>query len=190
MGLLYVLPVDQNEVDHAIVTEDKTLTLKSYGLPYIFWFYMLAIDLVVFFLWLAVRSSFDKMLTHNDPLGELLVFGTKLILAGIPLTLLGFFFFEKVLIKKEKSLTIIYRIFFLQWWKKTYELKSADAFSLNHFIDTPNVAKLEQKNEMVGFQNKGYFEMHALLASGIKILVDRHSRKVDLEKTALLLGQF
>jgi hypothetical protein len=151
---------------------------------------MLAIDLIIFFLWLAIRSSFEKMLTHDDQLGELLVMGTKAVILGIPLTLLGFFFFEKVLEKKQNKLTIIYKIFFMQWWKKTYELKSADAFSLNHFIDTPNVAKIQSQSEMVGFQNKGYFEMHALLSNDNKILVDRHSRKADLEKTALLLGQF
>jgi hypothetical protein len=180
MGLLYVFPVDKNEPDHTLISNDQSLTLKSYGLPYIFWFYMFAIDLVIFFLWLAVRSSFDKMLTHDDHLGELIVMGTKAIIMGIPLTLLGFFFFEKILVKKQNNLTIIYKIFFMQWWKKTYELKSPDAFSLNHFIDSPNVAKLQSQSEMVGFQNKGYFEMHALLANDKKLFVDRHSIKAYL----------
>ena len=42
MGLLYVFPVSLEEEGFAEV-KDQTITLKTYGLPYVFWSYAAAI---------------------------------------------------------------------------------------------------------------------------------------------------
>jgi hypothetical protein len=48
-------------------------------------------------------------------------------------------------------------------------------------MDSPNMAKIYNKDELKGFENKGYFELR-VLSGGQKILIDRHSRKADLLK--------
>ena len=46
---------------------------------------------------------------------------------------------------------------------------------------------MNSRADNVGFQNKGYFVLWLKSADGKKILIDRHSRKVDLEKLKALL---
>ena len=51
------------------------------------------------------------------------------------------------------------------------------------------MAKIYNKEELKGFENKGYFELHAI--SGDKIfLIDRHGRKADLIKIKELLSNY
>jgi hypothetical protein len=68
-------------------------------------------------------------------------------------------------------------------------LDSNDAFSVDHFMDSPNMAKIYNKTELKQFENRGYFELHAK-SNGKNLLIDRHSRKADLVKIKDLLGRF
>lgn len=188
MGLLYIFPIDENETERVMKT-DNTITLKTYGLPMIFWAYLATIYIVVFTMWLVSSSAMDKLLTYDDSIMIFLYWLVKGTLFIGPLVLLGFFFYEKFLIKSHNSLTIIHRIFFIPIIKKNITLDSPTAFSVDHFLDSPNVAKMRSQEHLRGFENRGYFELHAK-SNGKSIAIDRHSRKSDLVKMQELLSKY
>lgn len=191
MGLLYIFPNTENEAinDDRISKTADSITLKTYGLPAIFWVYLAAIYIVVFTMWLTIKSALDKMLTYDDAVMIFLYWLVKGTLILGPLVLLAFFFYEKFITKSKQSLTMTYRIFFIPIWKKKLTLDASDAFSVDHFLDSPNIAKMNPQAETRGFENKGYFELHAR-SKGKAIFVDRHSRKSDLVKMQELLSRY
>jgi hypothetical protein len=191
MGLLYPFPVSSDEPGFARLENGPTgriqkVTLKSYGLPYIFWGYALASLAVLFFLWLAVREPMEKLAALGGP-DALLVWALRIFIYSLPLIVLGFFFYEKTLTSTPGQLTVGHRLYGIKCLEKTYPL-AADPFVVDHFIDAPNVARLKGGPEAVGFQNKGYFTLWARLEPAGVIRVDRHSRKSDLEALAALLS--
>lgn len=198
MGLMYIFPVsdDQIEGDRAVVRDSK-LILKTYGLPMIFWGYLAAILAVVLIMWLASHAIILKLLSYQDD-PTLLFLGhlVQWTLILIPVVLLGFFFYEKVLEKKGQELAIVYKVFFIPFWKKTYHLTAKDSFKVNHFLDSPNMAKLrarqgiESAEAMKHFENKGYFELCIATDKKASISIDRHSRKADLVKLKELLSKY
>lgn len=194
MGLMYIFPVttDDQERTEILTSPDnqKTLVLKTYGLPMVFWSYLVAALIVLASMWLASHSAIEKLLSYKEDatlifLGNLVRF--TLILT--PIALLGFFFYEKHIRKSGKNLTLIYKVFFIPFFWKKIELDSQDAISVNHFMDSPNMAKIYNKSELKLFENKGYFELKAR-SHGKDILVDRHSRKADLLKIQELLSKY
>ena len=193
MGLMYIFPVSTDDHERTeIITKanQKTLVLKSYGLPMIFWGYLTAALIVVAAMWLASKSSIEKLLTYKDDPSLIgLAFLVHYTLILIPIILIGFFFYEKHLQKSGNILTIIYKIFFIPFFYKIIILDSKDSFQVNHFMDSPNVAKIHNSEQLKQFENKGYFELYAL-SKGKKIVVDRHSRKADLIKIKELLSKF
>lgn len=191
MGLLYPFPVSPDETGFARLENGPSgriskVTLKSYGLPYIFWGYALASLSVLFFLWLAVKEPMEKLAGHGGP-DAFLVFALKIFIYSLPLIMLGFFFYEKTLISTPGQLTVSHRLYGLKVREKTFSL-AADPFQVDHFIDAPNVARIKGGPEAVGFQNKGYFTLWARGQDQTLIRVDRHSRKSDLEALAALLS--
>jgi hypothetical protein len=46
---------------------------------------------------------------------------------------------------------------------------------------------MKSNEENLGFQNKGYFILWIKTKEGKKIQIDRHSRKIDIEKLKSLL---
>jgi hypothetical protein len=201
MGLMYILPAsdDGSDGDRVEIKNDdasKTLILKSYGLPMIFWGYLAAALSVVALMWLASRAVILKLLSYqNDPsmifLGNLVYY--TLVLT--PIILLAFFFYEKIIIKNGSDLTLLYKIFFIPVWKTHYKLTSPDALSVNHYMASPNMAKLRNQQginnaeAMKQFENKGYFELRVQTAKKT-YLIDRHSRKADLLKMKELLSRY
>ena len=188
MGLLYIFPTDETELERVTITPDS-ITLKTYGLPMIFWGYLAAIFTVIFSMWLVTNSILPKMLTYDDFIMHLLYWLVNGTLILGPIILLGFFFYEKFLIKNKTNLTIVHRIFFIPVYFKKIELESVDAFSVNHFMDSPNIAKMNPKDETRGFENKGYFELHAK-SKNKAFVIDRHSRKIDLTKMKEILSKY
>ena len=65
MGLLYVFPVDTSEEDFVKVS-DQSVTLKTYGLPYIFWLYAVCCVAVIFFMFLAIKAPVLKLVSLGD----------------------------------------------------------------------------------------------------------------------------
>ncbi len=198
MGLMYIFPVtdDPNEGDRVEI-KDSTITLKTYGLPMIFWGYLLAILSVVVILWLASRAVVLKLLTYTeDPTLMFLGHLVQWTLIIIPLGLLGFFFYEKQLSKKNEDIKLTYKVFFFTIWSKKIKLKNKISINVEHFMDSPNMAKLRSKQglpateSMRGFENKGYFELNAETMDNKSINIDRHSRKADLLKMKDLLSKY
>lgn len=190
MGLLYQIPVEQDPSDERVEVKEGQITLKSYGLPMIFWGYLAAILAVIFFMYLAIHHPIDKIIQTNDPLNILLGRSVQLTLFGIPITLLGFFFYEKHLLKSGHKLSIIHKIFWLTIYKKEIELIDESALSVDHFMDSPNMAKIQNKREYSGFQNRGYFQLFAMDKNNKVHLIDRNSRKGEIKKLKELLELF
>ena len=67
MGLLYLFPIQEDEGDHVSI-KDSSLLLKSYGLPYLFWGYLLAGLTTLGIITLAIRGPLKKMLLYEDSL--------------------------------------------------------------------------------------------------------------------------
>lgn len=189
MGLLYQFPATEAEQDR-IEYKDKMIVLKSYGLPLIFWGYMLAILSVIFIMIVAIKEPLLKMMTMDDPLNRYLALIVLATLIATPLSLVTFFFYEKTLSKEGKDLKIGHRFFWIPFFSRQYTLKSENSFEIEHFLDAPNMARIQGKKEMRGFQNKGHFECYAILENGKKIFIDRHSRKADLKKLIALLSRY
>lgn len=198
MGLMYILPVtdDQNEGDRAQVVNSK-LVLKTYGLPMVFWGYLAAALSVILIMWLASRAVILKLLSYTeDP--SLLFLGhlVQWTLWLSPIVLLAFFFYEKVITKKDRELSVGHRLFFIPVWKRTYHLNAPDALLVNHFMDSPNMAKIRNKQglgdpeALKHFENRGYFELTIKTEKGKTVSIDRHSRKADLLKLKELLLKY
>ncbi len=185
---MYVFPVSVDETDFVKIEKTpEKITLKSYGLPYIFWAYAAAAMLMVFFMFLAVNAPIQKLIELGDEVDVMLGYSLFGFLALIPLTTFAFFFYEKRIIKEKNQISLIYRIYGIPVFTEKFPLKDDSDLSVEHFMDSPNVARMKGGEEAVGFQNKGYFILWLKTADGKRIILDRHSRKSDLEKLLLLL---
>lgn len=195
MGLMYIFPVELDDQDRTeLLTDSKsektTLILKTYGLPMIFWGYLSAALVVLAMMWLAAKPIIAKLFTYSEDASLVgLAYLVQYTLILTPLALLGFFFYEKHIQKSGNKLELIYKLFFIPVWSKNIILDDSSALSVDHFMDSPNVAKIHNKAELRGFENKGYFELHAK-SNGKSILIDRHSRKADLVKMKDLLSKY
>ena len=120
MGLMYIFPVNENEVDRVEIksSNPSTIILKTYGLPMIFWGYLSASLIVIASMWLASRSAVEKLVNYQDQSLCLLGLIVKYTLILTPVILLGFFFYEKQIHKSKNELTILFKIFFFPVWKK------------------------------------------------------------------------
>jgi hypothetical protein len=187
MGLIYVFPVSSEETDF-VVRKDESLILKSYGLPYIFWLYAFCIIVVIGFMFFAIKEPVLKLISLGDQTDAFLGYSLLAMIGLSPLVILGYFFYEKRLIRFKEKLSIEHRIFGLKLLSKVYELKGPDELLIEPYLDSPNIARMNRSPENAGFQNKGYFVL-SLLKGEKKITLDRHSRKADLEKLKILLTQ-
>lgn len=192
MGLLYPFPVEQNNdlEDNHLKVSNSTLFLKTYGLPYLFWGYLTALLATLGLLAFISAPFLNKMLFDSDPLNTLIAIATLIILISTPLIFICFFFLEIRLEKKKCSLAKSLHIFGLTLSRRHFELKSAAALTIESFTGTPNIARRDQLEGSERHQNKGYYELYLHTSSGEKVLVDRHSRKIDLVKLKELLSLF
>lgn len=186
MGLLYVFPVSKDETDFIEESENQII-FKTYGLPYLFWGYALAVILVIFFMFLAIKAPVLKLIQLGDETDALLGYALLSVLACLPVVLLAFFFFEKRIIRKPKQIHLEYRIFKLPVFSEKFSPASTNPFSVEPFLDSPNLARIKANEEGQGFQNKGYFILWLKTEDGKKINIDRHSRKADLMKLQAML---
>lgn len=194
MGLMYIFPVELDNQDRTELFANpengkETIVLKTYGLPMIFWGYLGAALVVIAAMWLASRAAIAKLISYDDPGLQALGYLVQSTLVLTPFVLVALFFYEKHLKKCGKTLTLIYKFFFIPVYAKKIKLDNEAALSVDHFMDSPNMAKIHNKEELKGFENKGYFELHAI-SSGKSILIDRHSRKADLLKIKDLLSKY
>lgn len=186
MGLLYVFPVSHEEEDFVIKNPDG-VTLKTYGLPYIFWIYAFCAVAVVFFMFMAIKAPVLKLIELGDETDATLGYSLLSVIGVSPLVIFSFFFYEKRIIRKGMELHMEYRLFGLKVFSEKFLLESGDSLTIDSFLDSPNVARMNNTPEAAGFQNKGYFVLWLQPKNGKRILIDRHSRKVDLEKLKILI---
>lgn len=187
MGLLYQMPVSNDEGDRTTINKSG-LTLKSYGLPYIFWGYLAAAWAVASMLYLAINATAMTMIKSDDQLNQVLAIIVLIVLFAIPIFFTCFYFFEVVWIKNEQKLIVKKKLFFTTISTKLISLQSKDSLSVEHFLDSANYARLHKHPDLKSFQNKGYFELYAIDKDNKKIKLDRHSRKADLVKIKKLLS--
>lgn len=185
MGLLYVFPVSEEETD--FVKKDGALTLKTYGLPYIFWFYAICCIAVIFFMFLAIKAPVLKLVQLGDETDALLGYSLLTFIGLLPVFIFAFFFYEKRIIKDKNQLRLVHKVFGITVFSEKLLIESSDQLVVEPFLDSPNVARMKGGEEAVGFQNKGYFILWLVGKDGQRIQIDRHSRKVDLEKLKALL---
>jgi len=186
MGLMYVFPVGEDETDF-VLKKDGELTLKSYGLPYIFWFYALCCLTVIFFMFLAIKEPILKLIKLGDDTDSMLGYSLLSFVGVLPVFILGFFFYEKRIVKKGPEIRLIHKVFGITVFSEKFILEETDAFSVESFLSSPNVARMKSDEGTTGFQNKGYFVLWLKAKDGRRIQVDRHSRKADLDKMKNLL---
>ena len=187
MGLLYILPISEDERDR-LGKNPKTgaLILKSYGLPLIFWGYLLGILTITSAMGLAIRSPLIKLYETGDTINQVLALSCLTTLIAVPLGFLFFLFYEYRLEKKGAILKKSHHLFGLRLWQKTI---SVEEFLVDHFMDSPNMAKLYGNEDQRGFQNKGHFLLKARDVKGAVHLIDRSSKKMDLTKLKTFLEQ-
>lgn len=186
MGLLYVFPVSLEEKDFVEV-KDQAMTLKTYGLPYIFWGYATAVVMVIFFMFLAVKEPVLKLVALGDETDATLGYSLLSFVGLLPVFIFAVFFYEKRIVKKEKSLSLEYRIFGIKVFSEDYIPAEKEPYEIKPYLSSPNFARIQGGDEAAGFQNKGYYTLKLNTQDGKKILIDRHSRKSDLIKLEELL---
>ena len=162
------------------------LTLKTYGLPYIFWAYAGCSIGVIIVMFLAIKQPVLKLVALGDQADAVLGHGLLGFIGFLPIAILSFFFFEKRIISREKTIKMEYRVFGVKFFSKKYSYNSPDDFSVDSFLDSPNVARINAQQENLGFQNKGYHVLW-LHQNKKRIAIDRHSRKSDLVKLKELI---
>jgi hypothetical protein len=185
MGLLYVFPVSTEEADF-VEQKDRSLVLKTYGLPYIFWFYAVCIVAVIFFMFLAIKEPVLKLVQLGDDVDSLLGHSLLTFIGLAPVLIFSFFFYEKRIISRKNELELLHRVYGITVFKEKFQLESSDELVIEPFLSSPNIARMKGNEESLGFQNKGYFILW-LKGAKQKIQIDRHSRKVDLEKLRELI---
>ena len=103
MGLMYVFPATEEETNRVEKSDDNSITLKSYGLPLVFWGYLVAIFAVIFIMFIAIKDPLKKILSSSDDINKIIALAVIGLLVIIPIILLCFYFYEKRITKKEKS---------------------------------------------------------------------------------------
>jgi len=188
MGLLFQMPVKPDPLDDRIKLTEEELTIKSYGLPMVFWAYLAAIFTVVFFMILAASGPLMKIINGEDLINRILGIGVLALFILGPIIILGFYFYEKVIVKNKESITVTHKAFFIPILKKSLPLINT-TLEVIHHMDSPNKALLEQRSGMKGFENRGYFRLVARNSDGRKFIVDRNGRKGEMKKLLELLNQ-
>lgn len=198
MGLLFQFPENMDEKNY-VIQQDQKVRLRSYGLPSLFWLYGLLCFICLTLLTWSTQTSVSKILQFENFWDQALGYGLIFLLAAAYLLLISFFYFEINLILiwnpnlNELRLKKEYRIFGIPIYWQTQLMTSEHSFRIHHFLDTPNYARLQNNPELRSFQNSGYFEFWSLDHSDPshkKMLLDRSSRKNDLEKLQKLLEHF
>ncbi len=184
------MPTSLKEVDRIHIQNKSQISLKSYGLPLIFWGYFSAILIVLFTMFMIIQRPLFKMISMDDEINKVMAILALAVLLFIPLALFFLLFYEKTITKKLHSLTITQKVFWIPFTKKTFQLDDLDSFEIHHHLDSPNVAKIENKKELSSFKNQGYFKLFLKTKKKKLFLLDRHSREKDLQEIINLLKKY
>jgi hypothetical protein len=186
MGLLYVMPIELKETDRVEKLEDG-IVLKSYGLPLLFWGYLAGIIVIISAMGLAIKDPLITLYQTGDQLNQLLALACGTTLLAVPLGFISLFLYEYRLIVRPERIIKQHTILGLPFYWQTLPLTNKTQLEVIHFMDSPNVAKLAESEDLRGFQNKGHFLLVHTNEQGKRTTLDRSSRKVDLTKLKQLL---
>jgi hypothetical protein len=189
MGLMYQFTSDIEDFDH-VAEHDTSITLRTYGLPPIFWGYLAACLLAIGSLTLAVWPSVMKIIKSKELIDLLIGYGLIFTVFSVSLIFITLFFYEKNITKDKNHLTLTHKLYFMPFRKTNIELRESNQFSVNNFMASANVAKISGDESLRGFQNKGYYQLFAFDKNDQEIVIDRSSRKIDLEKIMILLTNY
>jgi hypothetical protein len=186
MGLMYQFPNDLDDHQH-IIRLENTVTIRTYGLPPIFWGYLAAILLIYTMMMIGISDPLSKLATMPETIDQIIFYVVLSFLTLFPIVAIGFFFYEKNIITDQKQMKILHKLFFIPIAKKELALDQYH-FQIEHFLDSPNMARMHTKEEMKGFENKGYFQLIAVhKTNNSRLHIDRSSRKIDLDKLKTIL---
>ena len=198
MGLLYIMPINESEADRVEILEDesgKTIILRSYGLPMIFWGYFAAIIIILLAMSLTIMGPHKQMINQDDAINKLIAYLVISTLIGMPFLLLCFLLYEKFISKNGPFITVSHRLFWISFYKKSFELCNENTETdpnlfVEKFLDSPNIAKMEGDSAHRAFQNQGHFYLKAKRVDLSVINLDRHSRRTDLNKICKILAKY
>ena len=178
MGLLYIMPKNKKEITQVEVLNDVT-RIKSYPLPYIFWFYFLIVCLITFVMIQVSYPLFHKLLQSNDKIDLIIGVITIVTLLAVPIGCLLFLFFQKeiTVYRSKKLIQINNRVCFIPIGSKNLEVANLE---VKHFLSSPNMAKIQSYDSKKAFQNRGHYILELTDKSGQQHLIDRHTNKADL----------
>ena len=179
MGLLYIMPKSEKEVTHVKEYGDRTI-LETYGLPYIFWVYFILLIIVLAAMTLPAIPILKKLLVSSDLIDKSMGVTTIVTLIGLPLSGLILLLYQKqILVAKDSDfIKIKNKIFNMTYSTKVLQVKK---LTVNHYLSSPNMAKINNESKTKAFENRGHFVLQAETVSGEVVNLDRHTNKTDLE---------
>ncbi len=186
MGLLYLMPIDEKELANVSIKNDQ-IEVRSYGLPLMFWGYLAASLVVIIMMFVGIKGPALKLANTEDTINKFLGLGILVFLGVLPITLTAFFFYQKRIVKKNNLLHIKHIVFGFPIYSKVYDIKE---LIVEHFIDSPNMARINKEEGHAGFENKGHFNLVALLSNDSKVIIDRNSQRREVRKLKELLDRF
>jgi len=191
MGLLYIMPASKEEFDHVKIEENEKsghrLTLKSYGLPLMFWGYFLIVLALEFAMYISISSIIAKLYQSENQFDFLIALLCALTMVAIPLFGLILLFFQKVIIKENDKLIIQFKVFGLIIRTKSFRFETGtDHLEVTHLLESPNMAKIQKNPNTRAFENQGHYVL-TLWSENKPHYIDRHTRKSDLKKLADLI---
>jgi hypothetical protein len=191
MGLLYLYPTQADEKDYIILESQNPLLvrIKSYGLPWIFWLYAAASLMLLAILTFSIYTPLIKLFEMATFWDQVLIYS---ISSTLILTVFGIFIFlywQNHIVLTPQRISIEFRPFGIKIFQKEIDRNPQFRIEVYHFLDSPNIARSEGDERYKQFQNKGYFELVAY-NNEQKIILDRSSRKQDLEDLKNLITSF
>ncbi len=192
MGLMYVFPQSDREMSHIDRTGEGVI-VYSYGLPSIFWIYLLSLWTALAVMSALIFPTLQTMFNQDDVVNQRIAWSVLLLLLFAPLASLAFFFYQKVLRYQKGPRTWQHRLFLIPLFQRTIQLREENPWEIRHYLDSPNMVRIKNTNlrpqhlPPERYKNQGYFELLAWDQNGRWWRIDRNSSKRDLERLISLL---
>ena len=114
-------------------------------------------------MYIAASNPLIKLGDNGDIYSSLIFYSVWVTFVSLPTVLIVALFYEKSLIKSGDSLSIKHKVMGVPFFWRRLILQKPDSFVVEHYMDTPNVARRKQVEELRAFQNQGYFILKAKL---------------------------
>lgn len=191
MGLLFPMPVREDEAGLVRRPPGGGVEVKSHGPAPFFWFCLAALLAVLALMALAAAAPLARMASSRDPLDAALARAAVALLGAAPVLLVGLHGYAKVLVKKGRSLAVVHRIFGVPVLTRRLVLADRpEPFLVAPSRPSPNMAALRGDAAARAFRTQGHHELFAIDEAGRRVRIDRHTRPADLRALAALLSKY